>query len=206
MHDLGGREGFGPVVIEPEEPVFHEAWEGRAFALTSATMAAGFFGTPEFRHAIERMEPVEYLSTSYYQHWLTGITTLLVEKGVVSQAELAAATGSPVSLSSPVRAPRLPAAGADVTEPRFRTGQAVRVRNAHPFGHTRCPGYVRGRVGVVVRYDGPSNFDDVEAHCETKRLEPLYCVAFAGRELWGEDADANSVVHVDLFQSYLEEP
>ena len=40
-HDLGGMHGFGPVDIEPEEPVFHHEWEGRVFALN---LAAGFLG------------------------------------------------------------------------------------------------------------------------------------------------------------------
>ena len=40
-HDLGGAHGFGAVVAEPDEPVFHAEWERRAFALTVAT---GFLG------------------------------------------------------------------------------------------------------------------------------------------------------------------
>ena len=36
IHDLGGLEGFGPVEIEPDEPVFHEDWERRAFRLNLA--------------------------------------------------------------------------------------------------------------------------------------------------------------------------
>jgi nitrile hydratase len=36
VHDLGGMHGFGPVVIEPDEPVFHAEWERRTFALTLA--------------------------------------------------------------------------------------------------------------------------------------------------------------------------
>ena len=35
-HDMGGVKGFGPVVPEPNEPVFHGDWERRAFALTVA--------------------------------------------------------------------------------------------------------------------------------------------------------------------------
>jgi nitrile hydratase len=32
-HDLGGMMGFGPINPEPDEPVFHEPWEGRVFGL-----------------------------------------------------------------------------------------------------------------------------------------------------------------------------
>jgi nitrile hydratase len=206
VHDLGGRDGFGPVVIEPDEPVFHEEWEGRTYALAQVGMVHRIYGAPTFRHAIERMPPALYLSTSYYEHWLTGAATLLVEHGVLTASELEAAAGGHFPLSGPTREAQLPGPGADVTDARYRTGQQVRVRNSHPHGHTRCPGYVRGKKGVIVRYDGPSNFDDIEAHSDGKRLEPLYSVAFDGAELWGDDADANTTVAVDLFESYLEEP
>ena len=43
IHDMGGMHGMGPIVREADEPVFHEAWEGRALALTRAMMAAGHF-------------------------------------------------------------------------------------------------------------------------------------------------------------------
>ncbi|HEY8342327.1 MAG TPA: hypothetical protein VIK75_04850 [Calditerricola sp.] len=64
VHDLGGMHGFGPVMVEPEEPVFHAEWEKRAFGLLFATMARGMFNLDQFRHAIERMDPVHYLSSS----------------------------------------------------------------------------------------------------------------------------------------------
>ena len=33
-HDMGGMDGFGPVMPASDEPLFHAAWERRAFALT----------------------------------------------------------------------------------------------------------------------------------------------------------------------------
>jgi nitrile hydratase len=36
------------------------------------------------------MDPAHYLESSYYEHWLSAIETLLVEKGVLAQDELAA--------------------------------------------------------------------------------------------------------------------
>src|SRR5213076_2786039 len=135
-------------------------------------MAQGVYGTPEFRHAMERMYPLHYLSASYYERWLTATATLLVEKEVITRGDLDEAVEGGFPLSAPPRTAPLRDPGPDVTDPRFGIGQRARVRNAHPHGHTRCPGYVRGKHGVVVRYDGPCNFDDVEAHSDAKRLEP----------------------------------
>ncbi len=202
IHDLGGREGFGPVVVEPDEPVFHEPWEGRVFALLSGAVLSGAFGTPQFRYAIERIPPAAYLEQSYYEHWLTALATLLVEREVIGPDEL----GGDFQLSSPARPDPTVVAGPDVTAGRYAVGDRVRVRNMHPRGHTRCPGYVRGRAGVVVRCRPPANLDDVEAELGLRRLDPLYCVGFEGRELWGGSAEPNTTVLVDLFESYLEEP
>src|SRR5438034_11082419 len=90
IHDLGGMHGFGPVDPEPNEPVFHHAWERRAFALN---MAAGFLGEWNIdmsRYAREQMPPAEYLATSYDEHWLWGLERLLVEKGLPTRAAIEA--------------------------------------------------------------------------------------------------------------------
>ena len=88
IHDLGGMHGMGPVNPESDEPVFHAEWERRLFGLMMATFAGGIYNVDEFRHAIERMEPAEYLSTSYYEHWLHCLEQILIEKGQFQRAEL----------------------------------------------------------------------------------------------------------------------
>ena len=40
-HDLGGQMAFGPVVPEPNEPVFHGDWEKRVLAINVAAGAMG---------------------------------------------------------------------------------------------------------------------------------------------------------------------
>src|SRR2546427_11569423 len=86
IHDMGGMHGFGRVEREKNEPVFHAAWEGRGFGLTRAYRH--LFNIDESRHAIERMAPIDYLGSSYYQRWLDGNVRLLVGKGVVTRGEL----------------------------------------------------------------------------------------------------------------------
>ena len=69
---MGGVRGHGPVVVEPDEPVFHEPWEARVFA---NNFLGGRWTAPVFRATIERMPPVAYLATSYYEHWLFQMET-----------------------------------------------------------------------------------------------------------------------------------
>ena len=172
IHDLGGMQGFGPVVNSAAEPVFQDRWEAVARALMTVVGRAVEAGGGEFRHSIERMEPGHYLTSGYYEHWLTAAATLAVEHGLVTHSELEARAGGRFPLSGPVLAPPVVDAGPDVGEPRFGVGDGVRVREWHPPGHTRCPRYVRGKAGTVVRVDGVHSVPDVEAHGTARRHEP----------------------------------
>ena len=203
IHDLGGMHGLGPVVHSSAEPVFHDRWQAVARALMEIVVGTAGVSGGEFRHSIERMEPGHYLTSSYYEHWLTAAATLAVEHGLVTRSELEARAGGRFPLSGPVLAPPVVDAGPDVNEPRFRAGDRVRVRERHSPGHTRCPRYVRGKAGTVVRVDGTHSVPDVEAHGSARRREPTYSVRFDAADLWG-DGQRGVSVHVDLWDSYLE--
>ncbi|HEX4821324.1 MAG TPA: nitrile hydratase subunit beta [Acidimicrobiales bacterium] len=203
IHDLGGVQGFGAVDHSPSEPVFAEEWERRAVRVMLAANIGLRTSGPAFRHSIERMDPTHYLASSYYEHWLTGVSTLAVEGGLTSAADLSARAGGVFPLSAPNRGTASPGPHEDRSDPSFSIGDRVRVRSLHPLGHTRAPRYVQGKRGVVTRIDGAFNFPDLEAHGE-RVLDPEYSVAFTARELWGDGATDDSVVHVDLCERYLE--
>ncbi len=222
IHDLGGMHGFGPVQKEEEERVFHAPWERRVFGLSFSVLSQGLANLDEFRHAIERMDPVHYLSSSYYEHWLAALETLLQEKGILTAEELQARVRELSSSQDPARAlPKredphlaqrlveLVRKGASTQRPggkpaRFKPGDRVRVRKNHPSGHTRCPRYVRGAWGVVERVHGAFIFPDTHAHGRGEQPEAVYTVCFAARELWGPDHKGADRVYVDLWESYLE--
>lgn len=203
IHDLGGMQGFGAVDHSPAEPPFPGLWEAAARALMMIVSGAVDVSGGEFRHSIERMDPGHYLTSSYYEYWLTAAATLAVEHGLVTHAELDARAGGRFPLSGPVLAPSIADAGPGVDEPRFGVGDRVRVRDWHPPGHTRCPGYIRGKAGMVVRLDGNYSVPDIEAHGTARRHEPTYSVRFEATDLWHDGQDGVSV-HVDLWDSYLE--
>jgi nitrile hydratase len=191
-------QGFGPVLRETDEPVFHSAWEGRVRGIFGNTVRR-FYNLDEFRHAIERMPADRYLQASYYEKWLTGVETLLLEKGVVSRQELAAGRALAAAPKAAAGASRAPA-----LEPRFQLGDRVRARNLNPPGHTRLPRYARGKRGTVRLVHGPFLVADTNAHLAGEDWEPVYSVAFSARELWGAEAPAADTVCIDLWERYLE--
>jgi len=87
---------------------------------------------------------------------------------------------------------------------RFAPGDRVVTRNAHPTGHTRLPRYARGKPGMIDRLHGTHVFPDANAHGRGEQPQPLYSVRFEAVALWGESAEPNQRVFLDLWESYLE--
>ncbi|MEO8752736.1 MAG: nitrile hydratase subunit beta [Casimicrobiaceae bacterium] len=199
IHDMGGRQGFGPVRYTRNARAFHADWEVRANALYAFAVRRGIFNMDEYRHAIERMEPRHYLAASYYERSLTALATLCVEKGIVSRDELEQRANGSFPLAGPSARGRT---NAPVRE-RFRPGDRVRVKTEHVPGHVRMPGYIRGKTGVVVAESPVYPYPDAHAHAVEAEDEPTFDVRFRSEDLWPNAADA-ALVHVGVFQSYLE--
>jgi len=211
-HDLGGMHGFGPIAPEADEPVFHAEWERHAFGITLAAGALGKWNIDTSRFAREEMNPADYLGTTYYEHWLHGLETLLVEKGLVGADEmeqLKALRPAPAGIAAvpPERMAEVIRRGGSAKRAdapaRFTAGQRVVARNIHPTGHTRIPRYVRGRNGTIAIDHGVFVFPDTNAHDRGEAPQHCYSVRFTARELWGPDAPEGDCVHVDLWDNHL---
>ncbi len=199
IHDLGGKQGFGPVRHSPKAQAFHAAWERRVNAMYSLAVKHGVFNMDEYRHAIERMEPRHYVSAGYYERTLTSLATLCVEKGVVTHAGLEQRAQGAFPLALPSAPGRANRPGRE----RFAVGDRVTVRADFVPGHIRLPAYIRGHSGVVVGESPAYPFPDAHAHGVKAEDEPTYDVRFSAAQLWPNGADA-AFVHVGVFQSYLE--
>ena len=214
IHDMGGMDGFGRVEPEPDEPVFHEAWEGRVLAMTRAMGSATAWTIDMQRYSREKLPPHIYLNASYYQRWLLAMSQMLLDHGLIDADELAAGH----ALRPGAALKRGPFTPADVKRvmsrgtfgrsaqalARFKAGDPVRARNLHPQTHTRLPRYVRGHAGVVERVQGYHVFPDVAASAQGEQPQWLYTVVFSGRELWGSEADPALRVSIEAFEPYLD--
>jgi nitrile hydratase subunit beta len=198
---MGGMDGFGAVVREDNEPLFHFDWEARIFALLLACRPGNI---DELRHAIERIAAPRYLNSTYHERWLDAVEILLMEKGVISRAELQSRGADPTVPVQPPGHFEGPPYKTSRRRARFCAGDRVIARNLNTIGHTRLPRYARGKRGVIGRDWGVFAFPDSNAHGGGQRPQHVYSVAFQTRELWGASAPSRDKVHLDLWEDYLE--
>ena len=63
-------------------------WERLTNALVGVLRHRGVINVDELRRGIEAMAPEEYEACGYYERWAASLETLLVEKGVLTPAEI----------------------------------------------------------------------------------------------------------------------
>lgn len=229
IHDMGGLHGFGRVDVEPDEPVFHSRWESRVFCMTQVLDTTGIWNLDEHRHEIELMDTASYLTNGYYGRWLFAMEHILDRKNILfkdevdkrvaelngeshtdeSSASSPSRSATTVNRQWPLKEEQKIRWGALRLEasvtPQYVMGQAVRVRNIHPEGHTRVTAYTKGRVGIVEKVNAqPWVLPDTRAHNRGENLQPVYNVRFEARELWGPQAEANTYTHIDLSEDHIE--
>ena len=214
---MGGMHGFGPVVEPGGALPYYERWEPRIFALHLLIGSEGLGAGPGGRPTREEMDPAHYLGASYYERWLWSAERRLERAGTIAPGDVEAAgqrlaTGEPASTCrDPAMAERTVTAlrttrpmGPPPPSARFAQGERVRVRRMRPEGHTRCPRYVRGALGVVEAVRGADRLPDRAVYGERIGREPVYSVAFRSPELWGPGEGPPWTVLLDLWESYLE--
>jgi nitrile hydratase beta subunit len=220
VHDIGGMDGFGAIHRETDEPVFHEPWERRVFGMFITGTGLPPKPVDALRHQAERLDPVQYLGSTYYERWLAGMEAALIEAGTLNRNEIqakveqfmAAPDSQVPRREDPAVADRIARAfraGNPVTrkirsKARFAIGDRIVTRNLNPYGHTRLPRYARGKHGVIVAHHGAHVFPDTNAHGLGENPQHLYTVHIAAGELWGDSAEPNESVLIDLWESYLE--
>ena len=215
IHDMGGTQGWGTVIIDPDEPVFAEPWEGKAFAYGALSARLSGTNLDAMRHAIDRQHPYDYLVDGYYGRWLGCVETLLVDSGV-----LAPGRGRGAGQAAEGRG-RRGAGRADAEQARLPT-HCGRFAPGDPG-----PAPVRGRTDRCGRGRGPPTatpgspatsvatpapstallpaqvLPDTHAHFIGENAQHVYAVEFDSADLWGPDSETFALT-ISLYESYLE--
>lgn len=236
QHYLGGLEGL-PEPLSLEKRVFVEDWEKRIFGIHVAMMGlSNHLGSAlpaypiddvptafkdewtwaDLRTGAEAMNPFDYFKFRYYEKWLGGISQFFVDKGYVTEEELAQRMAELSPPTDVAGAPEIDdqviaylrsgdTPRRDAAHPKFEIGSTVRITNPRTDAHSRLPGYLRGRTGTVERiFEG-----DYAYFCHTGDgigdPMPIYIVGFDPAAIWGARAETGPLsLYAELFEAYLE--
>ncbi len=217
IHDLGGKQGHGPVDVDDGDEVFHHEWEGREWGIAQCARTPGIT-IDWWRHCRELIMPEDYLARPYFDSWAQTDFATYIEAGWITLDEIDAGKSlhsddrygdqaPAMSLQQVLDEDRAHAHRFDgevETPPRFSPGQSVVAASHGHRGHTRLPQYVRGRRGEIHAYNGAHVFPDLSA-AGREEFQHCYNVMFRAAELWPEAAGSNDKVFLDLWESYLGE-
>jgi len=215
IHDLGGKQGHGPVAVDDGDAAFHHDWEAREWGISNCARTPGIT-IDWWRHCRELILPADYLARPYFDSWAQTDFATFIEAGWISFAEIANGRADPaielplepapaMDLEQVVAADRAAARRFDAAieePPAFAVGDTVRTLGHGHRGHTRLPQYARGHRGKINAYHGAHVFPDLSARgIEVHRH--CYNVRFESAELWGGEAAGKDCVYLDLWQDYL---
>lgn len=220
IHDLGGIDGMGAVVVDDDEPVFAADWERAVLLMFPASARAGLFQLDQFRFGIERMPAVEYLTTPYYEHWIHTVAHHAKLKGLFDEADWERRTEEflqdPGTAMPDRKDPDLLdfldtvlVEGAScrmdsAAPPRFGLGERVVVAADSPLGHTRRARYIRGKTGTVTKTHGTFVYPDIAGNGGAPTAEHVYTIEFTAQELWGSGiGDPRATNCFDVWEPYI---
>lgn len=217
VHDMGGKQGYGPIVFSEKEangeydPFPNDASRGWSITMT-ATLGVD---EPEgrFRFARECIPPKLYLERPYTDQWVVTDLALMIDGGSLTPQEIEtgraegkyegelplSADDVPTAYREPNRSDR-PIS----SEPVFSINDSVKAGLVGSDGHTRMPGFVRGHRGTIHAYRGAHIFQDESAHLHGEHPMHLFTVRFEAADLWPEIRESKDAVYVDLWEAYLE--
>ena len=214
VHDLGGREGFGPIVDKADDKAVPRRL-GDARLRHQAGVGLGQSWTIDwFRHCRELTDPVDYLTRPYFDQWLTTLAAQMIDEGYLTLDEIkrGAATFAPKPSRPPqtaeaarasVKTTRGVSLSASMRRRASRLAKGCAAGSTAPPATRACPDTCGAGRGIIHAHHGGHVLPDASARGE-ERGEHLYTVSFASSGLWPEAKGSADRVFVDLWESYLE--
>ena len=233
-HYLGGLEGLDAVDVEKrvfvepwEKRIFgiHVAMMATSQHLEEAQKISTNFKDEwtwaHLRTGAEALNPFDYFKYRYYEKWLGGISGFFIEKGYITEQELNERTEAySKSMDNPLpdatnqeidsqvihylRTGDNPYRDID-RKNQFEVGQKVRIKNPLVEDHTRLPGFLREKTGIIdFVYKGNYTYFVSTGPDGLGEPMPSYRVRFEPEEIWGKLTEPNTFIYADLFEVYLD--
>ena len=172
----------------------------------------------DVRKWTEGMNPFDYFRYRYYEKWLGSVANFLIGEGYISEQELEGRTAAYLKHEArPAHEFQNEAIDQQVLgflrggdsarrdtdrRPRFAAGQTVTVKDVAPAEHTRLPGYLRGKDGMVETvYDGCYTYSVSTGLDGLGAPMPVYLIRFDSRDIWSALSEAKSLVYVSLYET-----
>jgi len=213
VHDLGGKQGFGPIDVNEVEVPFHAPWEGRMWAINQCSRSPDWT-LDWWRHVRELIDPVDYLARPYFDSWAQTHIAAFIDSGAFTLEEIVAgksATKPVVKQAAVLSTDILDAVELQAYRfdreiealPVYHEGDRILTKQLLPAHHTRLPAYARGKPGVIHAHHGAHLFADSSAQGK-EEAQHIYSVVFEARDLWVEVGNKKDRVFVDMWESYLD--
>ncbi len=216
IHDLGGKQGYGPIEVDSDETPFHHDWEAREWGIAQSARTPGIT-IDWWRHCRELILPEDYLGRPYFDSWAQTDFSTYIEAGWMTVEDISAADTmtnhtdddppAALTLEQVLQEDRDHAFRFDAeidVAPAFGVGQQVMTTSHGHSGHTRLPQYARGSRGTIQVCNGAHVYPDLSAQGEEIH-QYCYSVMFMAEELWPEVQGSRDKVYLDLWESYLTE-
>jgi nitrile hydratase len=218
VHDVGGLVSLLGLKIDVSDPAL-QLWEQETHALLIVLVKEGLLTTDELRRNIEAMQGDHYIARTYYCKWATSMALGLIERGVITYAELDHELLGASSAAS--------TKSSALNDPLFSAGDAVKVKSEQSMSrwrkpHLRTPGYIFGVQGTIESYEGcfpdPSYkaFRSMllpqgkQSDAEEERTQHLYRVVFSQKNVWPEgnelkssESSTDDTVTVEIYEPWL---
>ena len=175
------------------------------------------------RTGAEDMQPFEYFKFRYYEKWLGGISQFFIDQGLYQRRRTGGEDrATTVRIRRPrCRTSRIEAIGSRSTRylekgdsgshtlrrrrRASRRATTVRIADPEAVDHTRLPGYLRNKTGVIdLVYPGTFSYFVSTGPDGIGEPMPVYRVAFDAADIWGPGkSEPNTTIYADLYEAYL---
>merc|ERR1712228_1036112 len=221
QHDAGGSSEY-----DNDDLHYHPAadndkdklityWERKIDALKVLMQSKKHWTIPESRAVIESLPKASYLNIAYYEKWMFAVLTLCLRKGIFSENELLEKYHKHPTII------KLKNGDTNINKDKFKPGDYVQIRGVCSdeikyeswrlylglIGktHTRQPGYLINKIGVIQSYQGLFENDELKSLGISDTQVAIYKIRFKQKDIFEDESlNEKDTIDIDVLSHWLQ--